>query len=94
MSVHFHIRPVGDLEQGFELTCDRFFSHRVHHQRLFEAVIHAAQVAGGLAGEICVHDCEGDLVETLPLGAFASMPSPLSVSSSQSNPRHEERKAA
>jgi hypothetical protein len=68
MPFQFHIRPLGDLEQGFELSCEGIFPTRVHHDRLIEAVIHAVQVGHALpAGEIQVHDCDGDLVETLPL---------------------------
>jgi hypothetical protein len=73
MPLQFHIRPVGDLEQGFELTCDGIFSSRVHHDRLIEAVIHAAQVCHAWPGEIQVHDCDGDIVETLPLRRAASL---------------------
>ena len=67
MPLQFHIRPVGDLAQGFELSCDGILPSRVHHDRLIEAVIHAVQVGHAWPGVIQVHDCDGDIVETLPL---------------------------
>lgn len=74
MPLQFHIRPIGDLEQGFELTCDGILPSRVHHERLIEAVIHAVQVGHAWPGEIQVHDCDGDIVETLPLRWVARAP--------------------
>ena len=67
MSFNFQIRPVGTVEQGFELSCEGIFPENIHHSRLIEAVIHAAQVGSHLPGEIQVFDCEGQLAEVLPL---------------------------
>lgn len=72
MPFQFHIRPVGDLEQGFELSCEGIFPRSVHHGRLIEAVIHAVQIGHHLPGEIRVFGCEGEVLETLPLRWEAS----------------------
>lgn len=67
MPFYFHIRPIGEIEQGYELSCDGIFPKRVLHERFIEAVIHAVQVGHCLPGEIQVHGCDGDVIETLPL---------------------------
>ena len=67
MSFQFQIRPVGDAEQGFVLSCEGIFPETVHHTRLIQAIIHAVQVGSHLPGEIQVFDCLGDLAEVLPL---------------------------
>ena len=58
---------MGDADQGFELSCEGVFQRQIHHERLIEAVIHAVQVGHAWPGVIQVHDCDGDIVETLPL---------------------------
>jgi hypothetical protein len=67
MHFHFQIRPVGQAEQGFELTCEGIFPNSVHHPRLIQAVIHAVQIGSHLNGDIRVYDCMGELAEVLPL---------------------------
>ena len=67
MPFHFQIRPVGEVEQGFELSCEGILPDSVHHPRLIQAVIHAVQVGSHLPGEIRVYDCTGELAEVLPL---------------------------
>lgn len=67
MHFHFQIRPVGQAEQGFELSCEGIFPNAVHHPRLIQAVIHAVQIGSHLNGDIRVYDCTGELAEVLPL---------------------------
>lgn len=67
MTFNFKIRPLGEPDQGFELSCDGVLAEHVHHERLIEAVIHAVQVGSRLSGEIQVFDCRGRVAETLPL---------------------------
>jgi hypothetical protein len=67
MPFQFHIKPLGELEQGFELSCEGIFPSAVHHDRFIEAVIHAVQIGHHLPGEIKVFGCEGRVIETLPL---------------------------
>ncbi len=67
MPFQFQIRPLGDVEQGFELSCEGIFPENVHYPRLIQAVIHAVAVGSHLPGEIQVYDCMGDLAEVLPL---------------------------
>lgn len=67
MAFHFQIRPVGEAEQGFELSCEGIFPNAVHHPRLIQAVIHAVQIGSHLPGQIDVYDCTGVVAEVLPL---------------------------
>jgi hypothetical protein len=67
MHFHFQIRPLGEPEQGFELSCEGIFPNPIHHPRLIQAVIHAVGIGRHLPGDIRVYDCAGSLAETLPL---------------------------
>jgi hypothetical protein len=67
MSFHFQIRPLGQAEEGFELSCEGIFADSVHHPRLVQAIIHAAQIGSHLPGDIQVYDCTGVIAEVLPL---------------------------
>ncbi|MES2570807.1 MAG: hypothetical protein V4710_12245 [Verrucomicrobiota bacterium] len=68
----FHIRPLS-IENGFTLDCEGVISNPLKRQRLYEAVITAAQIGKDLNGEIQIFDSVGSLAEVLPLCPGASV---------------------
>ena len=66
MSFVFQVRPVS-LREGTALTCEGVLRDPVHHRRVIDAIIHAAQLGQQLEAEIHLFDADGKVVEVLPV---------------------------
>ena len=62
----FQVRPVS-LRQGTALTCEGVLKDPVHHTRMIDAIIHAAQLGQEMEAEIHLFDAQGKLLEILPV---------------------------
>jgi hypothetical protein len=66
MSFIFQVRPLS-LPEGTALTCEGVLKDPVHHARVIDAIIQAAQLGQHLKAEIHLFDADGKVVEVLPV---------------------------
>jgi len=62
----FLIRPLS-VQKGFELQCEGILPEPMRVQRLFEAILAAAQIGQGLDAEVRIYNTHGEVAEVLEL---------------------------
>jgi hypothetical protein len=62
----FLIRPLS-VQKGFELQCEGVLREPMRVQRLFEAILAAAQIGQDLDAEVRIYNTSGEIAEVLEL---------------------------